>query len=450
MSERARSAAFRSGIPEMKTSSIVRAATAKGPLALVGRVWSIARRYGITPAKMDRALRHFAQILRRFDCGATFPLTTVTLQRNSDSITRYMDHNIEFIVHGYTHTDYSQLGLDEQLAHLRRARETFAKLGIMTAGFRSPYLRRDENLYAAIEAVGFSYVSNQPVMWDVSEADVADTSTSAGFVRAIDFYDPWFADVRPSLPKLYNGLVEIPVSLPDDEILLDRLGAETGDLIQRVWCRILSETYQRGELFTVQLHPERITLCADGLSAVLAEARRLRPRVWLARLDEIAAWWQARKGANVEIADAGDGAFRLTVTGPSGTTVLARSVQVDVPTDPWADDYHYVEGTAFTVRAPVRPFIGLSPAVSSQLLAFLQQQGYITEVGQVERGYAYYFDQTEFTPGQERALMAEIEGTDRPLVRLGRWPNRTRSAVAITGDIDALTLWDYVLRFLGR
>jgi hypothetical protein len=167
-------------------------------------------------------------------------------------------------------------------------------------------------------------------------------------------------------------------------------------------------------------------------------------------LDEIAAWWQARNGANVEIADAGDGAFRLAVTGSSGTTVLARSVQVDAPTGPWADDYHYVEGTAFTVHAPVRPFIGLSPTASSQLLAFLQQQGYIIEVGQVERGYAYYFDQTEFTPGQERALLAEIEGTDRPLVRLGRWPNRTRSAVAITGDIDALTLWDYGLRFLGR
>jgi hypothetical protein len=32
---------------------------------------------------------------------------------------------------------------------------------------------------------------------------------------------------------------------------------------------------------------------------------------------------------------------------------------------------------------------------------------------------------------------------------LGRWPHNTGSALAITGDIDALTLWDYGLRYLG-
>ena len=47
-------------------------------------------------------------------------------------------------------------------------------------------------------------------------------------------------------------------------------------------------------------------------------------------------------------------------------------------------------------------------------------------------------------------LLAQIEGGDFPLVRLGRWPNGARSALCVTGDIDALTIWDYGLRFLGR
>jgi peptidoglycan/xylan/chitin deacetylase (PgdA/CDA1 family) len=434
----------------MKTNPIALAARAKVPYALLKRAYSIINRYGLTPAEMDQRLHLFAQILKRFDCGASFAPTAIVLKRNRDMITKYLDQNIEFAVHGYTHIDYSQLAPEEQLAHLRRARETFANLGITAVGFRSPYLRREPHLYAAIEAAGFSYASNQPVLWNVLGADDFTPSTCASYERAIAFYDPWPASERPSLPRLRNQVVEIPVSLPDDEILLDRLGGETNDLVEQAWQRILAETYQRGELFTIQLHPERIVGCADGLSAVLSEARTLTPSVWLARLDEIAAWWQTRAKATVEITDAGGGKFHLVVTGPSGTTVLAHAVQVDAPAGPWADGYRQVEATTFTLHAPLRPFIGLSPATSPELADFLRQQGYIVEISEEGHPYSYYFDETEFTVEHERPLLAQIEGTGRPLVRLGRWPNGARSALAITGDIDALTLWDYGLRLFGR
>jgi hypothetical protein len=434
----------------MKTNSITFAARAKGPLALLKRARSITNRYGLTPAKMDRALHLFAQTLGRFDCGASLPLTAVALKRNSGTIAKYLDQNIEFAVHGYTHIDYAQLSPEEQLAHLRRARETFAAAGVEAVGFRSPYLRRGSHLYAAIEAAGFSYVSNQPFMWDVLDGDDFAPSTHVGYERAVNFYDPWPASERLSLPRLCNQVVEIPVSLPDDEILLDRLGGETNGLVEKAWRRILFQTYQRGGLCTIQLHPERIARCADGLSAVLAEAHTFTPSVWVARLDEIAAWWRARAGANVEIADAGNSEFHLVVAGPSGITVLARAFQVDAATVPWADGYRRVEAMSFTVRAPYRPFIGLSPGASPKLTDFLQQQGYVVETSEESHRYSYYFDQTEFTSEHERPLLAQIEGTDRPLVRLGRWPNGARSALAITGDIDALTIWDYGLRLFGR
>ena len=66
------------------------------------------------------------------------------------------------------------------------------------------------------------------------------------------------------------------------------------------------------------------------------------------------------------------------------------------------------------------------------------------------RRYSYYLDRATFTAEDQRPLLAEIEGADKPLVRLGRWPNGARSALAVTGDIDALTLWDYGLRFIGK
>ena len=434
----------------MGTSFVASAARAKGALALLKRARSIAIRYGLTPAKMDQALCLLAQTLARFDCGASIPTTAVALERNSETITKYVGRHIEFAVHGYTHVDYSQLTPEEQLAHLRRARDAFADVGITASGFRSPYLRRESHLYDAIGATGFSYASNQPILWDVLGPDAFTPPTYASYERAIAFYDPWHASERPSLPQLGDRLVEIPVSLPDDEILIDRLDGRPNGLVEKAWQCILAQTYQRGELFTVQLHPERIAACVDGLSAVLAEARLRSPSVWFARLDEIAAWWRARAGATVEIGETGDGELTLAVDGPQGTTVLARSVAVDAPTVPWADGYRRVGSTGLAMRSPVRPFIGLSPAASPGLAGFLRQQGYIIEVSEERFRYPYYFDWVEFGAELERPLLAEIEEGNRPLVRLGRWPDGARSALAVTGDVDALTLWDYGLRLVGK
>ena len=35
------------------------------------------------------------------------------------------------------------------------------------------------------------------------------------------------------------------------------------------------------------------------------------------------------------------------------------------------------------------------------------------------------------------------------LVRFGVWPRGNRSALSVTGDIDALTIWDFAHRFRG-
>jgi hypothetical protein len=430
-------------------STLRYASKAKGPLALLNRARSILHRYGLTSALMERALQQFCEVLQHFDCGATFPITAVSLKRHRNTIAKYLDQNIEFAVHGYTHVDYTQLAPETQLVHLRQAREVFARVGISPIGFRSPYLSRDDQLYAAIEASGFSYVSNQPVLWDVLDDGARAPATQAGYERALAFYDPWRASDCLSLPRQSGPLVELPVSLPDDEILIERLGGANG-LVKGTWLRILSQTHQRGELFTLQLHPERIALCAAGLSAVLAEARALTPAVWCARLSDIAAWWKARASTTVEITGVRDGCCDMRVSGPLETTILARAVQVDTSTEPWADGYQKIKARTFTVFAPLRPVIGLSPAAAPALASFLCGQGYVVEISEDRHRYAHYFDQPEFVPENERQLIAQIERTGLPLVRLGCWPNGARSALAITGDIDALTLWDYGLRLIGK
>jgi hypothetical protein len=84
------------------------------------------------------------------------------------------------------------------------------------------------------------------------------------------------------------------------------------------------------------------------------------------------------------------------------------------------------------------------------LVSFLKQQGYIVETSLNPDRHSFYLDRSAFFSEDKRRLIAQIEGSDLPLARLGRWPNGARSALSVTGDIDALTLWDYGLRSLGR
>lgn len=433
----------------MKKNPFAVALKAKGFSGLYDRARSIVQRYGLSSGLMDRALTRFSEVLRQFDCGATFPITAVTLGRHGSVIEKYLNQNIEFAVHGYTHVDYSRLEPEIQRAHLQKAREVFARAGIAPEGFRSPYLSRDGNLPAVLAAAGFSYVSNQPFVWDALSSINLSSSAIANYERALNFYDPWLASERLSLPRLEDHLVEIPVSLPDDEILIERLGGENG-IVKDAWQQILTQTYQRGELFTLQLHPERISLCADALSAVLAEARALAPAVWFARLDEISAWWQARFEATIELSEDVDGACYCVVRAPNGTTVLARGVEMNAPNIAWANGYRVVEATRFTIHTPLRPVIGLSPSTAPGLASFLRQQGFIIETSTESGRYSCFFERPAFDASQERSILVQIEGSGQPLLRLGRWPNGAQSALAVTGDIDALALWDYALRMIGK
>ena len=375
---------------------------AKGPRATLRRVRSLAARYGFSPRKMAQALQQLAALLRKYDCGATFPITAVALARHPQVIADERWRHIEFAVHGYTHIDYTRLPQEEQLAHLRRARQVFAAHGLTATGFRSPYLRHDATLNRSLAAAGFSYVSNQPFLWDVlTEADVPPQARTA-HQHALEFYAPWRPPTHQSLPRIAGELVEIPVSLPDDEMLVERLQASS-ERIARVWLGELHAAYRRGELLTLQLHPERALACAAGLEAVLQEARALRPAVWIARLDEIAAWWRARSTASLKLTPVDEHTTRVRVSGPAGIALQVRGAQVLAPTQAQGT-WQLVTETEFDLRAdaPVTPVeIHNTP----------------------ERGAA---------------------------IRLAPWPEGAQSALAITGDIDGLTLWDYGLRIWGR
>lgn len=418
----------------------------KGPFNLIKRVESISQRYGLTVAKMERSLEQLSKLLERFECRATWSVTAVALARNSATIRKYQARGHEFAIHGYLHVDYSQLCLEEQNAHIRKARRMFEDYGVHFQGFRSPYLRWNQHTLTALRKHGLSYDSSTSLVWDVDEKHVTDS-----YRRALSFYGALSAADYPALPYVDGAgdLMRIPYCLPDDESLVERLRWGSRGEMNQLWPAMFRQIHEQGELFALGLHPERVAECTDALTATLQAARSAGWAVWCARMAEITAWWRARSQAVVEVGSQ-DNVLRLTVNGPTGTTLLLRSLDIETPTEAWFDGYRRASQMPCVVRAQKRPFIGISPDAVPALVSFLKQQGYIVETALNPDQYSFYLDRKVLSREDERGVLAQIEESDFPLARLGRWPNGARSALSVTGDLDALTLWDYGLRSLGR
>jgi peptidoglycan/xylan/chitin deacetylase (PgdA/CDA1 family) len=422
------------------------AAKGKGFNNALRRVQVLTQRYGLTSGKMDRTLERFARVLETYNASATFPITAMALKRNSHNIQKLAARGLEFAIHGHTHIDHSVLSVEEQVRHLEEAIAIFETCKVPFKGFRCPYLRWNQDTLAALRHHHFLYDSSQGLFWDVLNG--GDTPA---YQRVINFYGAQSASNYPALPRLEKGLIHIPYCLPDDEALIDRLQLETIAAKSEIWLRMLRQIYDLGELFTLGLHPERIDLLAEPLAATLTQARSFSPPIWIARLDEIAQWWRDRLETNVTvISSAKPDELQITVDGPQAVTILARNLVINGPGVPWSGQYNRIMAKTFTISTAQRPLIGVSPKSAEALIDFLRQQGYFIEINADPKNYPIYLERSDFKPEDERPLLAQIEMGDWPLLRLGRWPAGAYSALCVTGDIDALTLWDYGLRLLGN
>lgn len=427
------------------TDALAVAARGKGVLPMLARAGTIARRYGLNAAKMDFALAQLAGVLQEYHCQATFPVTASALFRNQAVAQKYLALGLELAVHGFTHADYALLSLEQQRESLHRARQIFAQAGVPFAGFRCPYLRWNADTLNALSECGFDYDSSQALAWDVAGGAQTDA-----YRRVLDFYGAQMAEDYPALPRLVNGLVRIPYCLPDDEALVERLKLPAGPAMSEIWLAMLDRIYAAGELFTLGLHPERALLCKDALRAVLAQARSFSPPVWIARLDEIAAWYRGLGQATFETQPLTNGGRQICVHAPAEATLLARCVAVGAPTKAWAQGVEQVLSREFVIQGEQRPWIGLAPDCPPDLHSFLQHQGYLVENSNDPLVFSYYLSRKTFQPEDERPLLSVLETGNQPLLRLGRWPGGAQAALAVTGDVDAFTLWDYGLRVLNR
>jgi hypothetical protein len=422
------------------------ALSGKGAFSFLRRGTSIVGRYGLTADRLARELQTFTDLARRYNARPTFPITAVVLERHPRLVQQLHAEGAEFCIHGYYHADHSALPLTVQRRQLETALQAFAKAHIPVRGFRGPYLRWNADTLTVLRDLGLDYDASQGLFWDV----LPDAGPLA-YRRVLDFYRAAPAAAQLALPTLRDGLVGLPYSLPDDEALIERLRLDSPTAQSALWLAILRRSLALGELFALGLHPERTSLLLQPLRAVLEAAVSQSPPVWLARLDEIAVWWRERAAVQIQLETREQGQFRVTVRGPRAATMLLRHAATPAPAMRWAEGYYQVMATSFEVNASAPPVVGLAPDVAPGVAEFLRDHGYLVTASTTGADCAYWVHSLpSFSSPDQRPLLDKIEASHEPLLKLSRWPNGARSALALTGDIDALTLWDYGLRFVER
>jgi hypothetical protein len=391
----------------------------------------------------SRRLDQCVETLAGLGCAPTFPTPGNVVQRYPRFIRSLEERGVEIAVHSYEHVDLSALPVPVARQQLERAIRTFERFGIEARGFRCPYLGWSQKLRDALPAGMFDYSSNEAICF---ELDNLGTSTENKFFEAVRrFYQGRLFSENVCVPSTRPNLIEIPVCVPDDLQFHDGLGLGP-EGIDQMWSKMLDQIYDRGELFNLMFHPELALFLGLPFKSLLRKASQFYLPVWVARLREVSDWWREKSRFKVEITPVTTG-LRLNFTCTPRATILVRGLDTIGSAPIWDGDYHRLQSNVLEVSTNLRPFVGIAANAPESTVSFLLNQGYILDASETARSCGIFLDNDALSKmTNEVELVNYIEISPTPLVRFWRWPNGARSALCITGDLDALTLFDYASR----
>lgn len=429
----------------------------KGGAAFGRRLWTVFTRFGLTEGRTRRSFQAMIEALRPYKSAPTFFVPATVLERSPSLIRRVQRTGAEVGIHGYVHNDYRELPKDEQVTQISEAMALFRRQRVKFEGFRNPYLGWNEDSLAAFRELGFVYDSNEAVIHDVIDPATLPPALADSFRRSLDLFQAIPSTEYNLRPHTEDGLLRIPTSIPDDEMLFDRLRLPS-DQLGELWSEVMRRVYAAGGVYVLNLHPERGALAREALARLLATASGQPLPVWVARLRDIGAWWRERAAASIEVATAGVGRWLVSVAGSQRASLIVRNGAVsDADVTEWPDGDRLVSGQRCVVASAVFPGVAVSPRTPACVEELLREQGYpvVRAVASEAADYAVYVDRPEGL-GQTRcerqeaasALVHDIERGETPLARIGLWPNGKRAAISITGDVDSVTIQDFFLRIV--
>ena len=174
--------------------------------------------------------------------------------------------------------------IEDKLDRVKRCRERLELLSKREVlGFRAPLLQHSRELVEALEKAGYKYDSSVP-SWE----PLSPTSLKPHGVGTV-------------FPFLISGIVEIPVSMPQDHQLI-RVGglgvAETVDQLLKV-SRWIKKT---GGACVLLVHPDYEFGQEDWREEYLRLLRSFRsdPACDIMTLGEMARWWTYRQESSID------------------------------------------------------------------------------------------------------------------------------------------------------
>ena len=417
----------------------------RGPIFLSQRAGHLLARYGISP---DQAIERTDSCLEGLliqDCKPTFFTPGIVLERYPEFIRHLQARGAEIAVHGYQHADLRAYPLPKAVEQLIKAVDVFKTAGIKTQGFRCPYLGYSDELINSLPDGLFDYSSNHAIYWnETSKNDGNHSGTVFETLRKI--YHAESSNIRISVPWKRTKSIEIPVCMPDDMELIDGLNASAEEVSQ-VWVHILKITHRRGELFNLIFHPELAEFCEQPFHEILSLSKTLQPNVWITRLGDLGSWWNEKSNFKFNSIFY-DSSLVLDFSCSPRATILAKGLSLNNSVaGTWDGAYQILKSRHLTLPATPLPFIGVSPDVPDETTSFLEEQGYLLDRSDTAPDCSIFLEASIIDSIRDRVGLIEyIESNPGPLVRYWRWPFGAKSALSITGDLDALSLMDYISR----
>jgi glycosyltransferase involved in cell wall biosynthesis len=251
-----------------------------------GRSWALVLTHDVDTEAGYRDIGRLRSLERERGYSSSWNFVALRYRVGDDLVGDLHDAGFEVGVHGLRH-DGRDLGsrrlMEKRLPAMRRYAQRWDAVG-----FRSPATQRAWEL---MPRLGFEY-----------DSSYTDT----------DPYEPQPGGCCTYLPYHNAGMVELPITLPQDHTLFAVLQHRDAD----VWLRKARHIRERHGMVLVLTHPDyarddpRIT---EGYRKLLDEFRG-DGTVWHALPRDVAAWWRRRAASSLR--HDGDG---WIIEGPAAT-----------------------------------------------------------------------------------------------------------------------------------
>ena len=192
--------------------------------------------YKLHRLPFEELIKNIVDITDKHKAGFTFPTVASVANEKPELLKSLTRSGCEVAVHGYKHLKYPLLSQTKQKEDIRKALETYARLGVKVNGFRAPYNSYDSNTPRMIEEAGF--------LWDAGIGNAQENRTRTDFFRV-------------KIDGRESKFVCIPLNKLSDDVMIEKY-QYTPDQMTMALKGVLDEAKKSRALTMFDLHPIRM------------------------------------------------------------------------------------------------------------------------------------------------------------------------------------------------